>query len=48
MIEKKQLKENNRLVLYEKGDTLILNFKTNKYPLGLIMANARRIGKEIR
>ena len=29
-------------------DGSVLDFKTNKYPIGLIMANARRIGKEIR
>ena len=29
-------------------DGSVLDFKTNKYPLGLIMANARRIGKEVK
>lgn len=29
-------------------DGSVLDFKTNKYPLGLLMANARRIGKEVR
>ena len=26
-------------------DGSVFDFKTNKYPLGIIMANARRIGK---
>ena len=29
-------------------DGSVLDFKVNKYPLGIIMANARRIGKEIK
>ena len=42
--EKCQLKKNKKIYLI---DGSVFNFKTNKYPLGLIMANSRRIGKEI-
>lgn len=42
--EKCQLRENKKIYLI---DGSVLNFKKNKYPLGLIMANARRVGKEI-
>ena len=38
-------------VLEEKAQSVrrrIFDFKTNKYPLGIIMANARRIGKKIK
>ena len=39
-----QLNNNKKIYLID-GSTL--NFKKNKYPLGLIMANSRRVGKEI-
>lgn len=39
-----QLHKNKKIYLI---DGSVLNFKTNKYPLGLIMANSRRVGKEI-
>ena len=39
-----QLKKNKRIHII---DGSVLNFKKNKYPLGLIIANSRRIGKEI-
>ncbi len=42
--EKCQLRNNKKIYLI---DGSVLNFKKNKYPLGLIMANSRRIGKEI-
>ena len=42
--EKCQLKRNKKIYLI---DGSVLNFKRNKYPLGLIMANSRRVGKEI-
>ena len=42
--EKCQLKFNRRIHII---DGSVLNFKKNKYPLGLIIANSRRIGKEI-
>ncbi len=29
-------------------DGSVFDFKINKYPLGLIMANARRVAKEIK
>ena len=43
--EKCQLKKFKNIYII---DGSVLNFKTNKYPLGLIMANARRIGKEVK
>jgi hypothetical protein len=42
--EKCQLNKNKKIYVV---DGSVLNFKTNKYPLGLIMANSRRVGKEI-
>ncbi len=42
--EKCQLNKNKSIYIV---DGSVINFKKNKYPLGLIMANARRIGKEI-
>ena len=39
-----QLHKNKKIYLI---DGSVLNFKKNKYPLGLIMANSRRVGKEI-
>ena len=42
--EKCQLKQNKNIYLI---DGSVLNFQKNKYPLGLIMANSRRIGKII-
>jgi len=42
--EKCQLNQNKNIYLI---DGSVFNFKKNKYPLGLIMANSRRIGKEI-
>ena len=42
--EKCQLRSNKKIYII---DGSVLNFKKNKYPLGLIMANSRRIGKEI-
>lgn len=42
--EKGQLKRNKKIYLI---DGSVFNFKFNKYPLGLILANSRRIGKEI-
>ena len=42
--EKCQLRNNKKIYII---DGSVLNFKKNKYPLGLIMANSRRIGKEI-
>jgi len=43
--EKCQLKSCKNIYII---DGSVMNFKSNKYPLGLIMANARRIGKEIK
>ena len=42
--EKCQLRNDKRIYII---DGSVLNFKKNKYPLGLIMANSRRVGKEI-
>ncbi len=42
--EKCQLKLNKKIHII---DGSVLNFKKNKYPLGLIIANSRRIGKDI-
>ena len=42
--EKCQLRDNKKIFII---DGSILNFKKNKYPLGLIMANSRRVAKEI-
>lgn len=42
--EKCQLSSNKKIYIID-GSTL--NFRKNKYPLGLIMANSRRVGKEI-
>ena len=42
--EKCQLRNNKKIYII---DGSVLNFKKNKYPLGLIMANSRRVGKEI-
>ena len=39
-----QLNKNKNIYIV---DGSVLKFKNNKYPLGVIMANARRIGKEI-
>ena len=39
-----QLKNNKNIYII---DGSVLNFKKNKYPLGVIIANSRRIGKEI-
>ena len=39
-----QLRQNKRIYLI---DGSVINFRKNKYPLGIIMANSRRIGKEI-
>jgi choline dehydrogenase-like flavoprotein len=43
--EKCQLKSNKNIYII---DGSVLDFKTNKYPLGIVMANARRIGEEIK
>ena len=43
--EKCQLNDNKNIYII---DGSVLDFKTNKYPLGIVMANARRIGEEIR
>ena len=37
-----QLKNNKNIYVV---DSSVFNFKINKYPLGIVMANARRIGK---
>ncbi len=37
-----QLKNNKGIYIV---DSSVFNFKNNKYPLGIVMANARRIGK---
>ena len=42
--EKCQLNNNKNIYII---DGSVLNFRKNKYPLGLIIANSRRIGKEI-
>ena len=42
--EKCQLKNNKNIYII---DGSVLDFKTNKYPLGIVMANARRIGEEL-
>lgn len=42
--EKCQLRNNKNIYIV---DGSIFNFKKNKYPLGLMIANSRRIGKEI-
>ena len=39
-----QLKNNKNIYII---DGSVFDFKTNKYPLGLIMANARRVAKKI-
>lgn len=39
-----QLKANNKIHII---DGSVFNFRKNKYPLGLIIANSRRIGKEL-
>ena len=39
-----QLKKNKKIYLI---DGSVFNFKVNKYPLGLVLANSRRIGKNI-
>ena len=39
-----QLKKNKNIYII---DGSVLNFTKNKYPLGLILANSRRVGKEI-
>lgn len=38
-----QLRKNKKIYLI---DGTVINFKTNKYPLGVILANSRRIGKK--
>ena len=38
-----RLKSNKKITII---DGSIFNFKKNKYPLGIIMANSKRIGKE--
>ena len=40
--EKCQLKNHKNIYII---DSSVFNFKSNKYPLGIVMANARRIGK---
>ena len=40
----KVLKNNKNIYII---DGAVLDFKTNKYPLGIVMANARRIGEEL-
>ena len=40
--EKCQLKNNKNIYII---DSSVFNFENNKYPLGIVMANARRIGK---
>ena len=42
--EKCQLKDHNNIFIV---DSSVFNFKENKYPLGIVMANARRVGKLI-
>ena len=42
--ENSQLKKNKNIYIV---DGSVLKFENNKYPLGAIMANARRVGKEI-
>ena len=42
--EKCQLNKNKNIYIV---DGSVLKFQKNKYPLGAVMANARRIGKEI-
>ena len=39
-----QLKNNKNIYII---DGSVFNFKFNKYPLGLVIANARRIGKKL-
>ena len=40
--EKCQLKSHKNIYVI---DSSVFNFKSNKYPLGIVMANARRIGR---
>ena len=40
--EKCQLKNNKNIYIV---DGSVFDFKENRYPLGIVMANARRIGK---
>ena len=42
--EKCQLKNHNNIFIV---DSSVFNFKENKYPLGIVMANARRVGRLI-
>ena len=42
--EKCQLNRNKNIYII---DGSVLNFRKNKYPLGIIIANSRRIGREI-
>ena len=42
--EKCQLNNNKNIYII---DGSVLNFRKNKYPLGIIIANSRRIGREI-
>lgn len=42
--EKCQLKNHKNIFIV---DSSVFNFKENKYPLGIVMANARRVGKLI-
>ena len=42
--DKCQLRKDKRIFIV---DGSVINFRKNKYPLGLIMANSRRISKEI-
>ena len=44
MNEKCQLFKNKNIYLI---DGSVFDFKKNKYPLGIIMANSRRIAKDI-
>ena len=50
LVKKKRLSVNNNCQLYKDKNIYIIdgsvfNFVNNKYPLGVIMANARRIAK---
>ena len=39
-----QLKDNKNIYII---DSSVFNFEKNKYPLGLVLANSRRVAKDI-
>ena len=45
IVNKKSNSEESSKIKQKYVDSSVFNFKSNKYPLGIVMANARRIGK---